>query len=501
MSIHFGTDGWRAKLNEGFTLPQLLRLTKALASLYKEERKAFKDENEQGSAYVLIGYDTRQDADVYAAHMAQCLADEGVAVRLSDRYCPTPALCWSVARDPQCIGGIMLTASHNPAQYLGVKLRMQDGGASPKSFTDKLERLIEAQPEIEPYAQIYATQLSEACEQSERCKPSELAGQLVYRRVNIMEPYLQNLRAHVDVQAIKKAQLTVVHDAMYGASRGYLSQLLQDMGIEVVALHGKKDPSFGGLHPEPITPWIDECCATVCKVGASAGLINDGDADRITAVDEKGQVVSAHKILSLVLEHLINKGQVSASGRVVSTVSASSMLDRQCKYHGIELCITPVGFKWIYEEMLKGDVILGGEESGGIGIPSHVAERDGLLMGLMLCEMMAHTGNTLSQLVEGLESLYGQWFYKRDDIQMSPKQAQQVRELLGSVSPQELAGQRVLQLDRRDGLYLLFEGGAWLLLRASGTEPLVRIYAEAQEEKLRDKLLQEAAELLGIGAE
>ena len=410
--IHFGTDGWRAIIGEDFTPDNLNRVVAAAARIFKEEAVAA-GRDPQAPGTLIVGHDCRQDAHAYAELAAQVAAGEGFNVLLTEDYCPTPTLCWSVAHNDDAVGGIMLTSSHNPAEYLGVKLRMADGG---------------------------------------------------------------NLR--------------VVCDPLYGAGRHYLADLLRDMGVEVVEIHNTEDPTFAGLHPEPIQPWVDEGLAKVGELGYDALFINDGDADRIAAGDSRGNYVNAHRIITLLTKHMVDRGE---TGRVVSTVTASAMLDRMCRKLGLELVSTPVGFKWIYGEMEKGGVMIGGEESGGIGLPDHVKERDGLLMALLLTECMAQSGKDLGTIIDEMLADIGRLEFARRGLSITDDQMARFRaETVPTYTADEIAGKRVLDVDRRDGVKLLLEGDAWVMMRPSGTEPLVRIYAEAATTDEVNELLDAA---------
>ena len=440
--IRFGTDGWRAVIADDFTYANLRRVADATG-------RVFAARNPGGT--VIVGYDTRFQGPAFAAAASEVLAAHGLKVLLSDSYCPTPALCWSVSRDADAIGGIMLTASHNPAAYSGFKVRMEDGGASPASFTD----LIEAELRDGP--------------------PTERG---TYESVDLMGPYLAALRGFVDVGAIRGASLKVAVDPLYGAGRGYLAGLLRSVGVDVTEIHGCEDPSFGGLHPEPIPPHIDEVRALVRERGLDAAFITDGDADRIGAADTTGAFVDPHRIIALVARHLIEDRGMR--GRIVKTLSTSVIVDRLGAALGVEVTTTPVGFKWIYAEMLKGDVLLGGEESGGIGVPVHVRERDGLLMSLLLAEMMAQRGSGLAELVTDLEKLTGHMDYGRNDLRLDPAVKDAFVATWPTLAPTEVAGFPVTSISREDGVKFFLLNDAWMLFRASGTEPLVRVYAEAE---------------------
>lgn len=460
--IHFGTDGWRAIIGEDFTPDNLNRVVAAAARIFKEEAVAAgRDADAPGT--LIVGHDCRQDAHAYAELAAQVAAGEGFNVLLTEDYCPTPTLCWSVAHNDDAVGGIMLTSSHNPAEYLGVKLRMADGGASPAEFTDRVEAVLPPEP-------------------------TDILGP--FQTADLMTDYLAALRELVDVEAIRGANLRVVCDPLYGAGRHYLAGLLRDMGVEVVEIHNAEDPTFAGLHPEPIQPWVDEGLAKVGELGYDALFINDGDADRIAAGDSRGNYVNAHRIITLLTKHMVDRGE---TGRVVSTVTASAMLDRMCRKLGLELVSTPVGFKWIYGEMEKGGVMIGGEESGGIGLPDHVKERDGLLMALLLTECMAQSGKDLGAIIDEMLADIGRLEFARRGLSITDEQMARFRaETVPAYTADEIAGKRVTGVDRRDGVKLLLEGDAWVMMRPSGTEPLVRIYAEAATTDEVNELLDAA---------
>jgi len=449
--VRFGTDGWRAVIGADFTYDNLRRVADAAGRVFASDSPG---------GLVLVGYDTRFEAGSFAAAAAEVLASHGLRVRVSDRYLPTPALCWSVAHDKEAVGGVMLTASHNPSEYLGFKLRMADGGASPVAFTDRVEAQMAPEP---PTAR----------------------GE--FETVDLVGPYLDALRSAVDGEAIRRAGLRVVVDPLYGAGQSYLADVLRDLGAEVLEIHDQRNPGFGGLHPEPIPPWTDAARDAVLAGRHDAAFVTDGDADRIGALDATGAFVSPHRIIALVARHLVeDKGQ---RGRIVKTLSTSVVVDRLAARLGLETVTTPVGFKWIYEEMVKGDVLIGGEESGGIGIPSHVRERDGLLMALLLAEMMAQRGSGLSGLVDDLFALTGPMEYGRVDLKLVPAVKDAFVAAMPSLAPSELAGLEVREIVRADGVKFLLPDDAWLLMRTSGTEPLVRIYAEASSTGVVDELL------------
>ena len=450
-SIHFGTDGWRAVIGDDFTYDNLRRVADAAG-------RVFASDNPGGT--ILVGHDTRFEAASFARAAAEVLASHGLRVRLTDRYLPTPALCWAVAHDADAVGGIMLTASHNPARYLGFKLRMDDGGASPVEFTQRVEEQLLDEPPV---------------------------GRGEVEVADFVSPYLAALRSFVDAGAISKASLHVVVDPLYGAGQGYLADTLRSFGIQVTELHSELNPGFGGLHPEPIPPHIDEAREYVRTHGLDAAFITDGDADRIGAADSTGAFVNPHRILALVTRHLVEDRGMR--GTVVKTLSTSVIVDRIAAHLGLDVITTPVGFKWIYERMVAGGVLIGGEESGGIGIPSHVRERDGLLMALLLAEMMGQRGQSLSELVDDLFAVTGPMEYLRVDLRLDPAVKDRFLAAAPSIAPEQIAGLPVHGIVRDDGVKFLLPDDAWLLLRPSGTEPLVRVYAEASSAGVVDDLL------------
>ncbi|MHB1323598.1 MAG: phosphoglucomutase/phosphomannomutase family protein [Coriobacteriia bacterium] len=453
--IRFGTDGWRAVIGDDFTYANLRRVAEAAGRVFSAEHPG---------GLVIVGHDTRFEAESFARAAAEVLASTGLRVKLTDRYLPTPALCWSVARDEEAIGGVMLTASHNPAPYLGFKLRMADGGASPVEFTDQVEAALADEPPAVDR------------EAAERIETVDLVG-----------PYLAALRGMVDEGAIRSAGLRVAVDPLFGAGQTYLAETLRSLGVEVTELHGTRNPGFGGLHPEPIPPHIDEVRELVKREGLDAAFITDGDADRLGAADRHGAFVNPHRIIALVARHLVeDKGM---RGRIVKTLSTSVLVDRLGSRLGLDVTTTAIGFKWIYGEMVKGDVLLGGEESGGIGIPGHVRERDGLLMSLMLVEMMGQRRQGLGELVDDLLALTGPMEYRRIDLKLDPAVRDRFVAAMPTLAPEAIAGLEVRDIVRIDGIKFLLPDDAWLLLRSSGTEPLVRVYAEAPSAGIVDELL------------
>ncbi|GAB4276403.1 MAG: phosphoglucomutase/phosphomannomutase family protein [Coriobacteriia bacterium] len=455
--IKFGTDGWRAVIADDFTFDNVRRVAAATADVFAEA---------DPGGLVLVGYDTRFRAGAFAAAAAEVMAARGLKVRLSDRMLPTPALSWATDRS-DAVGAVMLTASHNPAEYLGFKIKTSDGGSAPPSITSKVEAAI----------------------------PDEVPrGAGDYEVADIVTPYLAGLADFVDGDLIRAAAHRVAVDPLYGAGQGYLAQVLRQLGAQVEEIHSEPNPGFGGLHPEPIPPHIDEASVFVREKGLDAGFCTDGDADRIGAIDESGAFVNPHRIFSLVILHLVEDRGMT--GAVVKTLSTSVLVDRVCRHLGLELRVTPIGFKHIYEHMVEGGVLIGGEESGGIGIPEHVRERDGLAMALLLAEMMAQRGRTLGQLVEDLFEITGRREYRRLDLSLPQQTKDAFVAGIPATEVEQIAGMAVEGVVREDGLKLLLPDDAWLLMRPSGTEPLIRVYAEAETMEQVESLLEAGREFV-----
>lgn len=449
--IHFGTDGWRARLDGDFDDENVSRVAGAAAELWRRT---------DAGAIVYVGYDTRPLARRFAVVAAEVLAGYGFEAVISNSPLPTPALSWTVANDSRACGALMVTGSHHPMDYLGIKLRVADGGGGTEEFYEELEELIDPDP-------------------------AEVRGAI--READLLTTYQDDLRRLVDTEAIAHAGIRVVCDPMYGAARSCLASTLRQVGVDVHKIHATEEPGWDEFRPEPVEPWVDDCERAVIEQGVGGGLVTDGDADRVSAVDERGRFVSPHKIIALLIGHLVEgRGK---SGRVVLNLSSSALPRQVARAHGCRVAIKPIGFKYIYEEMLRGDVLIGGEEAGGIGIPSHLRERDGILCCLLLCEMMAQSGKTLGQLVDELDERYGTRSYARRDLRLEPEVIESLRLMLPGINPAMVEGEAPSAVSHMDGLRLEFPDESWLLLRPSGTEALVRVYAEAKTVERRDALL------------
>ncbi len=458
MGIKFGTDGWRAKVAEEFTFGNVTRVARAHARLLKEE----------GINTVLVGYDWRFLSEDFARRVYEVMKEEGLEAALTGSACTTPMVSFGV----KYLGygnGVMITASHNPPQYNGYKIKESFGGSARTSFVKRVEeKLREASPE-----------------------PPRTTEPL-YREVR--KHYVEKLRSLLNLDLFKEKDFLVVHDSMHGTTSGLLEYILRDTKVKILNIRKNRDPLFGGNPPEPIERYMGITGEKVRAVGADLGIANDGDGDRVALVDERGRFVSTQIVYALLLLHTVkNKGK---RGTVVKTVSTTYLADRICREEGINLVEVPVGFKNINEVILsRGDVVFGGEESGGFGFPEFLPERDGILSALMILEYLYLKGTSLSEAVRDLFEKYGEAHYERVDLRVEEKVKRKIEELKGS-PPERLGNMRVREVKTIDGLKLILEDDSWLLMRPSGTEPLVRVYAESPSPEKTKKILSLALELL-----
>lgn len=457
--IKFGTDGWRGIIADDYTFENVSKVALATAKFYKKHKKA-----KNG---ILIGYDTRFESREFAERTAQVISNTGLKVIISDGYCPTPALSLAIPTFNSA-GGVVITASHNPSRYNGYKLKADFGGP------EEVENVVKVEKE--------ANKISKKTLESIKRTFEELEKKGLIRKFNLRELYIEDLKKKIDIAAIKNARLRIVHDAMYGAGQGLLNNLIED----AVIIHNEFNPSFGGNHPEPIAKNLTELMSLVPRGNYNVGLATDGDSDRIGAVDEKGNFVGPQEVFALLLKYLYEtKG---LRGEVVKTVSVGEMADKLAKKYNLPLTELPVGFKYVANIMVTRDVLIGGEESGGIGLKGHIPERDGLFLGLTICEMMVRREKTLSELVRELYEELGPHIYKRIDLRTTESHK---KKILGKLQRglKQVAGHQIDHTLTIDGYKYFFKDGGWLLVRASGTEPLLRFYCEAQSDEKVDKIL------------
>lgn len=454
-------DGWSARFDDAFTDDNVVRMADALGLVWADAHPG---------ATVYVGFDTRHAAREHARLVAGALASYGLRVRVSDGPCPTPAVAWTCARDEDAVGAVVLTASERSCEYGGIVVRGADGGPVPQGFLDEVEQSVSLAPASERGA---------------------------FEELDLMEEYLGSLAAWVDRPAIEATRPKVVVDAMFGAGTGHLARTLSDLGCDVVEIHVEPREDFGGIHPDPRDPWADSCEQAVVAHGADLGLLLDGDADRAAVVDEKGQLLPARVLIPLVLGNLVMSH--GAHGRVVSTLTCSACIGREATRLGCDTTSVPVGFSRVYREMLEADAIMGVEEYGGICVPAHLRERDGLLVCLLGVEMLARSGKTVSVMAGELESAIGTMSYSRRDLRLDPAATQAFRNVLPGLNPRELAGRTPVEVSHADGLRAQFDDDSWVLIRPSRTSSVVRVYAEAPSAPERDALLTAACDLVKRG--
>jgi len=480
MTIKFGTDGWRAVISEDFTFENVRRVAQAVAEQTMADwvERAPMEHKSNGKPSMVVGYDTRFLSDRYAVAVAEVLAANGVMVWLSQADAPTPLISYAIV-DKQADGGVMITASHNPPRYNGIKLKASYGGSASVAHVKQVEQRVQANNGHAPRR----LELKTAIEQG------------LVIRFNPLPAYQEHVKTLVDFGLIKSAHLNVAVDAMYGAGRVYLKRILEDAGCKVTELRGEMNPGFNGIHPEPIARHLKPLMLEVTTGRYHIGLATDGDADRIGAVDPSGRFIDPHRIMALLVEHLVHDRGMR--GSVVKTVSTTQMLNRLAERYDLPIHETPVGFNYISELMMSEDVLIGGEESGGISMLGHIPEGDGLLMALLLVEMVATRGKTLARMIDDMmaEPDIGQFRYARHDQAVKPFSKAELVDGLMQNRPENLVGQPIDHASDRDGVKLVLADDSWLLIRPSGTEPVLRIYAEARSDEQVEALLKLGGEL------
>ena len=484
--IAFGTDGWRAVIAEDFTFANVRAVALSVARFLNGHGLA--------SRKLVVGYDTRFGSDRFAEAVAEVATAAGVPVSLADRFCPTPAVSYNVlARHAG--GAIIVTSSHNPASWNGIKYKPDyAGSASPEVITE-----LEA-----PLEEILRGQIPRMPLDAARS-----AG--LFETFDPRTPYLTRLAQMVDLRALRGAGLNVAVDSMYGAGQSYLAELLSGGKSAVTELHAENNPLFPDIHaPEPIARNLDLLSKTMqepfdplpppaagSRPAFDVGIATDGDADRLGVMDERGVFVDQLQVFALLTYYFLEvRGE---RGPIVRSVTTTRMVDRLGEIYGVPVHETAVGFKYLGPKMMEEDALLGGEESGGYGFRGHVPERDGILAGLYFLDLMARTGKRPSELLQQLYAKVGPHYYDRSDVEFDQQQRSAILERLSAAKPAELAGLAVTSTSTIDGFLYNLEGGGWLLIRFSGTEPLMRVYCEVPSEDLVPKVLAAGKQLAGIG--
>lgn len=467
--ITFGTDGWRAVIAEQFTFRNLDTVARATV------RWIHRHHGREGKA--IVGYDTRFMGAQFAEYVARVLASQEIQVILAETFAPTPAVSWAT-KAYGCNVGVVITASHNPPEYNGFKLKADFGGPATPEMVSAVEGEIPGLggDAVAPPAF------------------SRLAGQGLIESREISSGYLDYLRKRLDVAAIRRSGIRIAHDAMYGAGQGIVRRLIGDE--QVVELRCDWNPGFHGQAPEPIERNLEPLAQAIVEHGCAVGLANDGDADRIGMYDERGEFVDSHTILALLVKYLHT--DQGLTGKVVKTFSTTSLIDRMADAYGLELDVTPIGFKHIAAKIVEEDVLVGGEESGGIAVKGHLPERDGIYIGLLITEMMVKRKKKLSELVEELHEEFGSHVCRRIDLHTTEARKQNVlKQLRDEGGLSTIGGASVQEVKTLDGFKHILSDG-WLMVRPSGTEPVLRIYAEAATADRAERLIEDAADQLGV---
>jgi phosphomannomutase len=470
--IKFGTDGWRAVIAQEFTFANVRICTQGLVDYLKQTKLA-----EKG---LVIGYDTRFASENFAAATAEVAAANGIKVFLSPKAIPTPEVSFGVTAK-KAGAAVVITASHNPASYNGFKIKSADGASAPTEMIAAVEENIRR---LFPAAEIQCTPLDQALKQNQ------------VELFNFDPLYLKRMADFVDLDQMQKSGLKILVDSMFGAGSGYFKSLLGGGTARVAEMNNERNPAFPGINPEPIAVNLKKLSAQIKAKNYDVGLATDGDADRIGIIDENGRFVTQLEVYALLALYLLEtRGQ---RGAIVKTVTATSMLYKLGEIFKVPVIETPVGFKYVAPVMLEKKALIGGEESGGYGFRGHVPERDAILAGLYFLDFMVRTGKTPAQLLEYLFSKVGPHYYNRRDFHFPEVQRQSIINNIQQHRPDLIAGSKVVRADTLDGFRFFSQDNSWLLIRFSGTEPLLRIYSESSSPDRVEKILDTGQEITGV---
>jgi len=454
--IKFGTDGWRAVISDDFTFENVAIVAQAIADFIKSKRDPIYRKRK-----VVIGYDTRFLSDKYAERIARILAANGVRSIISDKPCPTPAVSFYI-KEHRLTGGVMVTASHNPPEYNGIKYKGYFGGSAGSDIIDVIEKKLYKNP-------VKKISLKKASEKKMVMVKDIIAPQLVF------------IKKYADMKKLKKGKLRVIIDSMNGTGGTYLGDILKNTGVKVDYMYTEKNPWFNGRAPEPNEKHLQELVGRVKSGKYDLGVATDGDADRVAIVDNSGNVLTGHKVMALLLMHLFENRKMR--GDVIQTVCGTGLISKMCAEYGIKAYETPVGFKYICDLMTKKNILLGGEETGGIGFKNYIPERDGFLSALLIMELIITKKKPLKDIVQGLDKKYGSYVYEREDVLFSGSKRKKITDGLKKNPLKKVLGKDVVLLNDSDGFKFICADGTWLLIRLSGTEPKLRIYSETPSKK------------------
>jgi len=479
--IKFGTDGWRGIIAEDFTFDNVRICAQAVAEYLKQ--------NGLDKRSLVVGYDTRFASEDFAAAAAEVIAGNNIKVHLCIKPAPTPVVSFTVPATKSA-GAIVITASHNPGSWNGFKYKSQDGASAPGEIISQIEGNV---------ASLIQMLSLKGRGQARGVNRLTLDKALKRELVDYLDPspaYIEHLSRFVEVGELRRQELNIIVDPMYGAGIGYFKALLQGGKLKITEINAERNPSFPQINPEPIAKNLTKLSRLVIEQKADVGLATDGDADRIGIIDEKGQFLTQHQVFALLCLYLLEvRGE---RGALIKTLTSTTMLSRLGDIFDVPVYETPVGFKYVAPLMMKTNAIIGGEESGGYGFRGHVPERDAILAGLYFLDFMVKTGKTPSQLLDYLYSKVGPHYYNRRDFHISSAKRQTILGRLNSTSPDTIAGSKVTKVDTTDGFRFFLDDASWMLIRFSGTEPLVRIYSESESLERVEVLLNEGRKLVGL---
>ncbi|MEM3578365.1 MAG: phosphoglucomutase/phosphomannomutase family protein [Candidatus Bathyarchaeia archaeon] len=469
MKISFGTDGWRGVIGREFTFENVKVVAQGIAGYIQSHGL-----KERG---IVVGYDTRKWSRRFAESVCEIMLGNDIPTYVTKRDVPTPVAAFEVLHR-KAAGAVMITASHNPPEWNGIKYIPEYAGPALPETTEEITNNV---------SRIFMER-----------KIKEISIRTGMQRgllnwIDPTAPYIGFVKKQLDLEAFRKKRLKVVFDAMYGTARGYLDRILRSLGCKVVVIHNEVDSNFGGGRPEPLPEFLTDLKNRVISLRADLGLATDGDADRLAVYDNNGAFFAADQLLPLLFDYTIKSGKL---GGVVRTVATTHLLDRIAEKHGLPVYEVPVGFKYVGQYLRERDVILGGEESGGVSFKGHIPDKDGIFTGVKIAEMVAKTGKRLSELLKDLEKEYGILFNGRGDVSCPDELKQTVMEKLSSNVPNRIAGIEISNVNRMDGLKFLLKDDGWLLIRPSGTEPLLRIYGESTTKEKLKEMLEEGRKLI-----
>ena len=470
--IKFGTDGWRGIIADDFTFDNVRVCAQGVAEYLLEKGIA--------SRGLLVGYDTRFASDDFAAAVAEVVAANDITVYLNPSPAPTPVISYAIVAK-EAAGAVIITASHNPAAWNGFKYKPGYAGSASPEVTAELERNIHR---ILSGGETKRIPLRDGFERG------------MIKHYDPAPVYLSHIAGLVDVERIRRAGLKIAVDSMHGAGMGYFKAILSGASTEVVEINSQRDPLFSGLQPEPIAQNLTKLSDLTVVTGAAIGLATDGDADRIGIIDERGRFVTQLQVFALLALYLLEvRGE---RGPIVKSITTTDMMYRLGELYSVPVFETPVGFKYLGPKMMSENALIGGEESGGFGFRGHIPERDGILAALYMLDFMIQTGKSLSELIDYLYSKVGVHHYDRNDFHFPAKRKASIVQRLNESRPDEIDNAAVVDIETSDGYRFRLSDGSWLLIRMSGTEPLLRVYAESDSMVRVQRLLQEGKALAGI---